>query len=209
MNEFWNTDITEESWTGLKELSREIDFVLIGGWATYLYSKLQKSRDIDIIIDYPTLRILESKYTLRKNERLRKYEIKKDKYDIDIYLPSYSVLAIPPKDILSKYTNSIEGFMLPVPEVLMVLKLGAAHDRGMSIKGEKDAIDILGLLFNSGLDMKTLGKILSIYNLSAYKDLLVSIINGFDRGKLSYLNLNENSFSKLKRFYLVDIKRFL
>lgn len=57
MNEFWNSDITEASWRGLQELKREIDFVLIGGWAVYLYSRLQKSKDIDVIVDYPALRV--------------------------------------------------------------------------------------------------------------------------------------------------------
>jgi hypothetical protein len=209
MTEFWNSDIIEASWQGLQELRREADFVLIGGWAIYLYTKLQKSKDIDIIVDYETLRMLERKYTLSKNERLRKYEIKKDKYDVDVYLPSYSLLTIPPKDIISKYTASVEGFRVPVPEALMVLKLGAASDRGGSTKGMKDAIDILGLLFYSGPDLGILKKILSEYNLIKYIDLLVSILNNFDRRDLNYLNLNESSFSKLKRKHIAEIKKMM
>lgn len=209
MNEFWNSDITEASWRGLQELNKDIDFVLIGGWATYLYSKLQKSKDIDIIIGYTALRILESKYTLNKNERLRKYEIKRDEYDIDIYLPNYSLLAIPPKDIISKYITSIEGFDLPISEALMVLKLGALSDRAKSIKGEKDSIDVLGLLFYSKLDLSILKRILSEYKLMQYMDLLKYVLNNFDKRNLNYLNLNENSFSKLKRKYLEDITKVL
>lgn len=207
MNEFWNSDITEASWQGLQELKREIDFVLIGGWAVYLYSRLQKSKDIDVIVDYPTLRVLENKYTIIKNERLMKYEVKMEGYDIDIYLPNYSKLAIPPKDIISKYSNSVEGFSLPVPEVLMALKLGAALDRGKSAKGEKDGIDVLGLLFNSKLNLQVLKKVLSEYKLTRHMDLLISILTNFDKRDLNYLNLNENSFSKLKRRYLDEIRR--
>lgn len=207
MNEFWNSDITEESWRGLQELRKEIDFVLIGGWAIYLHSRLQKSKDIDIIIDYRTLRVLESKYAINKNERLRKYEIKRDKYDIDIYLPNYSLLTIPAKDIVSRYSTSIEGFSVPIPEALVVLKLGAASERLNSTKGEKDSIDVLGLLFNAKLELPVLKKILSDYGLIRHLDLLISILNGFDKRDLAYLNLNENSFSKLKRRYLEDIKR--
>jgi hypothetical protein len=207
MTEFWNSDITEASWLGLQELRKETDFVLIGGWAIYLYSKLQKSKDIDIIVDYGTLRLLESKYSLKKNDRLKKYEIQKERYDIDIYLPSYSVLALPPRDIMSRFTDRLEGFSVPSPEALMALKLGAASERLRSSKGTKDAIDILGLLFYSRLDLALLGKILSEYRLTRFMDLLASILRGFDRRDLSYLNLNENSFSKLKRRYSDEIKK--
>lgn len=203
--DFWNSDITEASWRGLQELRKEIDFVLIGGWAIYLYSKLQKSMDIDIIINYDALRALEGKYTLNKNARLKKYEIKMNRYDIDIYLPNYSIFPIPTKEIISKYSTHIEGFCVPIPEALMVLKLGAAVDRGKSAKGEKDAIDILGLLFYSQLDVSLLKKILSEYGLMAYTDVLISILNNFDRKSLNYLNLNENSFSKFKRKYIDEI----
>ncbi len=209
MTEFWNSDITETSWRGLQKLSKEIDFVLIGGWAIYLYSRLQKSKDIDIIVNYDILRVLESKYRLNKNERLRKYEIKEEKYDIDIYLPNYSLLAIPPKEIASKYSTRMEGFRVPKLEALMVLKLGAASNRGESKKGEKDFIDILGLLFNSKLDLKLLKEILEEYKLTQYMRFLMSILNGFDKRNLDYLNLNENGFSKLKHRYVEEIRKLL
>jgi len=209
LSEFWNSDITEASWQGLQQLQKEIDFVLIGGWATYLYTKLQKSKDIDIVVDYPTLRLLESKYPLNKNDRLTKYEIKLEGYDIDIYLPNYSKLTIPPKDIISKYSTSVEGFRLPSPEALMTLKLGAAAARLKSQKGEKDSIDLLGLLFKSGIDLQKLKKVLSDYNLTDYLRFLISILANFDKRDLNYLNLNENSFSKLKHKYLAEIKAFL
>jgi hypothetical protein len=184
----------------------EIDFVLIGGWATYLYTNLQKSKDIDIIIDYLTLRLLESEYTLSKNDRLAKYEIKLELYDIDIYLPGYSKLTIPPKDIMSKYRSSLLGFSVPIPEVLMALKLGAADARLKSQKGEKDTIDIVGLLFNSGIDLKKLKGLLAEYNLQDYSEFLRSILADFDKGDIHYLNLNENSFAKLKRKYLGELR---
>ena len=206
MTDFWNNEITEASWQGLLKLRRETGFVLIGGWATYLYTNLQKSKDIDIIIDYPTLRLLESNYTLSKNDRLTKYEIKLELYDIDIYLPGYSKLTIPPKDIISRYRSSIQGFSVPTPEALMSLKLGAAEARLKSQKGEKDSIDILGLLFNSGIDLKKLKDMLLEYNLHRYLEFLSSILSGFEKGDVHYLNLNENSFAKLKRRYLEELR---
>ncbi len=209
MKEFWNNEITQASWLGLQDLNREIDFVLIGGWAAYLYTKLQKSKDIDIIVDYETLGLLKGRYTLGKNERLKKYEVKLERYDIDIYLPGYSVLAIPTKDIVARFRDRIEGFTVPKPEALMALKLGAASDRLASMKGMKDSVDILGLLFYSRLDILALRRVLSEYGLMRFMDLLLSIINGFDRRNLGYLNLNENSFAKLKRRYSDEIKRAL
>ncbi len=209
MTEFWNTEITEASWLGLQELRKEADFVLIGGWAIYLYSRLQKSKDIDIIVDYPVLRDLESKYGISKNERLRKYEIKMEKYDIDIYLPGYSVLTLPPNEIMTRYVDEKEGFRVPTPEALMVLKLGAASDRGKSVKGRKDFIDILGLLFYSEFDTPAFGRILKEHNLAQYMRLLGSILSTFDSKDLKYLNLNKSSFAKLKRKYLSDIRKNL
>jgi hypothetical protein len=209
MKDFWNSEITEASWIGLQELRKEIAFVLIGGWATYLYSRLQKSKDIDIIIDYNTLRALESRYTLSKNERLKKYEIKTERYDVDIYLPGYSPLTLPPKEIMSRYTTMVEGFSVPTPEALMALKLGAAAERGASTKGRKDSIDILGLLFYSGFDVQLFSELLKEHGLVQYMRLLKSVLEGFDKNDIDYLNLNQNSFARLKRMHLSTITKYL
>ena len=53
--EFYNDLITRESFTYLQSMRKKYDFILIGGWAVYLYSKSLKSKDIDIIIDYDVL----------------------------------------------------------------------------------------------------------------------------------------------------------
>lgn len=206
MTEFWNSDITEASWNGLQRLSKEVGFVLIGGWAAYLYTRLQKSKDIDIVVDYSSLRVLEGAYRLSKNDRLRMYEIKLEKYDIDIYLPSYSALTVPPKDILHEHHTSIEGFNVATAEALLALKLGAASDRGNSSKGQKDKIDILGILFYAGPDLQKLKAMLAEYGKPQYIELLRSTLAGFDLDSLSYLNLNQNSFSKLKKRYLKELR---
>lgn len=207
--EFWNSNITERSWNKLNELKKEIDFVLIGGWAVYLYTKLYKSKDIDIIVDYGVLRALSKKYVVNKNERLRKYEIKLDEFDIDIYLPKYSDLPVPPEEIATKLKTNIGGFSAPTPEALAMLKLGAIANRMESVKGQKDAIDILGMLFYSGLSVDKLGRLLKTYNREEYVRLLLRILNGFDKSMLSYLNLNEKSFARLRREYADKIKHIL
>ena len=67
---YYHDLITEQSWQELIQLKNSIPFVLIGGWATYLYTKSLKSKDIDIIIDYPVLSRLKVAYDIRKNDRL-------------------------------------------------------------------------------------------------------------------------------------------
>src|SRR3989344_179180 len=96
--EFWNSLLTEKSWNLLQELKKEHSFILIGGWAVYLFTKQQKSKDIDIVIDIKELQKFKSE-NLNKNDNLKKYEIKREDIDIDIYLEHYSRLAIPAEDI--------------------------------------------------------------------------------------------------------------
>ncbi len=206
MTEFWNSEVTDTSWKKLQELRKEFEFTLIGGWAVYLYTKLQKSKDIDVVVDYPVLRQLEGEYRLDKNERLHKYEIKLDIFDIDVYVPGYSRLALPAKDLLGRHSTHVEGFRVPSAEALLLLKLGAAADRLQSQKGEKDAIDILGLLFYSGADLKKVRAIASESRLLGHIRLLGKILDGFKKENLGYLNLNEASFSKLRKKYGIEIR---
>jgi len=53
--QFYHNLITEKSFEHLKGFKKKYNFVLIGGWAVYLYSKSLKSKDIDIIVDYDEL----------------------------------------------------------------------------------------------------------------------------------------------------------
>lgn len=208
MTEFWNDSVTDASWEKLQELGKEIDFVLIGGWAVYIYTKLHKSKDIDIIVGYDTLRKLESMYRMNKNDRLRKYEAVLDKFDIDIYLPSYSKLALPVEDIVKEAVQK-GGFTVPSPEMLVVLKLGAYSDRGKSIKGDKDSIDLLGLLFYGDVDVAKLGALLKHYELESYARILLGVLVGFDKEMLRFLNLNEKSFSVMRRKCEPQIRKIL
>ena len=52
---YWHELITEKSWQLLQELKGKFRFKLIGGWAVYLLTKAQKSKDIDIIVDIAEL----------------------------------------------------------------------------------------------------------------------------------------------------------
>jgi hypothetical protein len=47
---YYHDIITQKSWEELKTLNKELKFVLIGGWATYLYTRELKSKDIAILV---------------------------------------------------------------------------------------------------------------------------------------------------------------
>ena len=126
--EYYHNIITEKSFQLFQQLRRDYHFILIGGWAVFLYTHSLKSKDIDIVIDYDELEKLKKKFTVVKNDRLKKYEIKIDGIDIDIYLPFYSELGIPAEEI-QKYAGTREGFTVPQIEILLILKQVACAGR--------------------------------------------------------------------------------
>ncbi|MFH1306817.1 MAG: hypothetical protein ABIH83_04165 [Candidatus Micrarchaeota archaeon] len=204
--EFWNELLTKESWEKLVQFSKEYDFILIGGWAAYLWTHAHKSKDIDIIVDLNTLNELKSKYDVSKNERMKKYEIKFEKFDIDIYLPFYSSLAIPAED-LQKYATKIEGIKTLKPEALLILKQGAEIERRESIKGKKDSIDILTLLIHSEIDFKEYSKLLKKYKLQNYASELKHVIANFNDKDIEYLGIDFVKYKKFRKKMLERLKK--
>ncbi len=196
--EFWNSLLTEKSWQVMQDLKKEkFRFIVIGGWATYLWTKQHKSKDIDIIIpDFKSLENLKQKYDLRKNDGLKKYEIKFEEIDLDIYVPHYSKLSIPIESITS-ITTKIEGFEVITTEALLILKQGAELDRQYSVKGQKDRIDIMTLLVYSEIDFKKYAEMLLQHDLKHYKQRLKEIITSFKEFK--YLNTNAHEYAKTKK----------
>ena len=202
MREHWNSLLTERSWEILKELHKKYTFILIGGWAIYLWTKQQKSKDIDIVVDIKELQRLKQE-NLSKNDQLKKYEIKFGETDVDIYVAYFSKLSIPVEDI-EKYTSFVEGFHVVNPEGLLVLKQGAELSRGNSLKGEKDRIDIMSLLFSADIDLKKYYTILKNYKLDNYIDRLIILLKNF--GDYQQFNLSPREF-KLKKKDIIDILR--
>jgi len=204
--EFWPELLTKASWERLVLLKKEFKFILIGGWAAYLHTGLHKSKDIDIIVDYDVLKKLEQKYDLIKNNNLKKYEIKSGKFDIDIYVPYFSNLAIPLED-LSNQTIMIKGINTLGAEPLLILKQGAELDRRNSIKGEKDAIDIITIILRSDINWKTYTNLLKKYKKEKFKEELTFIINNFSDKNIHYLEINFNEFKKWKKKIIESLKR--
>lgn len=193
--EYYKDLITKKSFRILQELRRQYSFILIGGWAVFLYTHSLKSKDIDLVIDYSELEKLREKFDLFKNERLKKYEIVIEEIDIDLYLPFYSNPGIPAQEI-KKYTQNIEGFSVPRPEILLALKQGAYLERVGSPKGEKDKVDIISLL-SDDLDFKFYKKILKKYKLENHLEELKKLIQSLVQ--VPELKLNQFKYSKLKK----------
>lgn len=199
VTEYWNENLTRASWKKLQELSQEYDFILIGGWAAYLWTKENKSKDIDIIVDFKTLERLRQDYSLSKNEDLKKYEVKTNGFDIDIYVPHYSDLVLPLSDL---ETTKIQGIKTLAIEELLILKQDAEIDRRGSIKGKKDQVDILTILLYADVDLERYEKLLRKHDLESFKKELRKVINNFDDKDIKYLDLGFKEFKDWKKKFL-------
>lgn len=202
--DYWHNLVTQKSFDILKKLRKDYSFILIGGWAIYFYTKALKSKDVDIIVDYEELARLKEKFPLTKNERLRKYEIKNEEIDIDIYVPYYSNPGLP-AEAMKEYTTEREGFHLPVPEALLILKQKAFLERKNSIKGEKDKIDIFSLLKGTSFDFSRYFKILKLHNKTEFAQELIKLVQ--DTREVKEISLNRQSFAKLRKKILVNIAK--
>ncbi len=198
MAEFWNSLLTEKSWKVLQELKKEnFRFIVIGGWAAYLWTKQHKSKDIDVIIpDFGELEQLKQRYELLKNDALKKYEVKFGEIDLDIYVPFYSRLTLPMEEILTD-VKRVESFEVVSPEVLLIIKQGAEMERGESVKGQKDRIDILTLLCFTEIDFQKYYSLLKRNNLLLFRQRLKKIVNSF--GDVEHLGINVKDYAKIKK----------
>ncbi|MBU2472416.1 hypothetical protein KKE74_00090 [Patescibacteria group bacterium] len=203
MPEFYHNLITEKSFKILQDLKQKFQFILIGGWAIFLYSQALKSKDIDIILDYDELGKFRKEFELFKNERLKKYEVKIGEIDIDIYLPYFSNLGMPVEEI-QNYCQSIEGFLVPIPEILLILKTYAYESRKGTNKGKKDLIDIFSLIKKETIDWQKYQELVKKYHLKKINKQLKDLISSTK--SLSELNLLNHKISRLKKKALAEIE---
>ena len=185
---YYRDSVTEASWQLLKELKRQFKFCLIGGWAVWLYTRRLKSKDIDLVVGPEELGRIRRKYELFKNERLKKYEFRQGEAQVDVYPAYYSDLGVKAEKILTD-CRIVEGFLVPAPELLFILKLVAWLGRKSSPKGRKDLIDLISLLQTQKLaksKLKHAGMKILVKELK----LLVS---------LPELNLNQQQLVRAKK----------
>ena len=202
MPEFYHDLITEKSFKILQDLKRKFNFILIGGWAIFLYTRALKSKDIDIILDYDQLEKLKKEFGLSKNERLKKYEAKIEDIDLDIYLPFFSNLGFPVEEV-KNYTQSLEGFIVPIPEILLILKTIVSEERKGTTRGRKDLIDIFSLLKEGKINWQKYKELVEKYNLKEMNEEFKKVISSQDA--IPELNLLNHQISKLKKEVLKNL----
>lgn len=196
MRQFYHDIITGKSWQFLLKLRKNYDFILIGGWAVFLYSHSLKSKDIDIIVDYSELAKLKEKNEIFKNERLKKYEMKTGEFDVDIYLPHYSDLGIDIEEIKKRTTNQ-EGFVLPELEILLMLKLYAWSSRRGSAKGQKDEIDIFSLAVLPEFDWQKYLDCVKTFCFENYNNFLIELIK--KTKEIKELKINQQKMANIRK----------
>lgn len=198
--EFWQSVLTERSWEILKELKGEFDFTLIGGWAIYLWAKTHKSKDIDIVVNFENLSKIRKEYDLKKNDHLKKYEIRINEIDVDIYVEHFSDLPL----LGSMETTVIEGFRVAGIEELLILKQFAEYERRHSLKGEKDRLDIISILKECYVNIRKYRSLLKSVGREDLQKRLVRIVKGFENGK--FLNLNPRQLKMEKQRILKKLE---
>lgn len=194
--DFYHDLITSRSWELLKKLKASYDFILIGGWAVWLYTNALKSKDVDLVMDYSQLERFKGEFEVFKNERLKKYEAKSGGMDIDIYVSFYSNPGLPAED-LKKFTNFLEGFTTVEKEVLAILKQKALIARQNTVKGRKDLIDLVSLFKLIDFDWQKYKKLVAEYDLRQDFKLIKEIIKR--TGSLLELGLNVQRMAQFKR----------
>lgn len=199
---YYRDIVTDQSWKLLTELAQAYEFTLIGGWAVWVYTNALKSKDIDIIIDLPTLGKLREVYEIAKNDRLKKYEIITGIVHIDIYVPYWSNLGIP-INLIRKDQRNIQGFQIPNPETLLILKQIAYAARIGSAKGEKDLLDIISILTIPGFSWHVYKHLVTKTTLPKIQltDILTPIVD------IPELSLNRHTFSRLKKQLMRELRK--
>ncbi|EKD99370.1 MAG: hypothetical protein ACD_22C00282G0002 [uncultured bacterium] len=200
--QYYHNIVTEKSWEELHKLTALSEFILIGGWATYLYTKALKSKDIDILITYDKLQTLSQNYAMFKNERLKKYEAVKGVVQIDIYLPHFSEIGIP-VEVLLQQPNSIEGFTLLQPDYLLTLKIYTLGQRGRTAKGQKDFLDIISLVQSGICNLQKVKNLLAEYRMNFGLSMFTNLLK--ETSEIPELDINTHQLSKTRKSLLLDL----
>lgn len=193
---FYHNLITEKSWRLLRSLRKKYDFILIGGWAVFLYTKALKSKDIDLILEFSELEKLKEEFEVSKNERLKKYEARREGMEIDIYIPFYSRLGLPVED-LKKFVVGFEGFKTVEKEVLAILKQEALMGRRGTVKGRKDLADLISLFRLPDFNWEKYKKVVERHGLGKSSSAVLDMLK--KTTKIDELDLSVHQMARLKQ----------
>lgn len=192
---FYHNLVTEKSWRLLQSLRQKYDFILIGGWAVFLYTKALKSKDIDLVLEFSELEKLKEDFEVSKNERLKKYEARWEGMEIDIYVPFYSNPGLPAEE-LKKFVVGLEGFKTVEKEILAILKQVALMGRKDTVKGRKDLADLVCLFRLPNFNWEKYKKVVKKYGLSESSVAVSEILK--KTTKMDELGLNVHQMARLK-----------
>lgn len=162
--QFWNEEQTRRSRELLNNLSKEVDFVLIGGWAVFMYARQQMSLDVNIAIAYDSLEYFR-RYSIEdyKNARI-KYSIIEGTY-VDLFIEDFSDkdMPFPIKTVLDNHLN-IEGIKVVDKELLLILKLWG-YFRADQQKIRKDILDVIALLLYGDINLERFRELVESYSI--------------------------------------------
>jgi hypothetical protein len=196
---FWNKEKTKDSFNVLHKLAKELDFVLIGGWAVYYYTKQQESLDVDIAIQYDKLEYFR-KFGINQYENTKiKYSIMDNIY-IDIFLSEFSEkeLLVPISFILKNY-ELIDGIKVVERNVLLILKL-SGYFRSDETKVRKDVVDVISLLFYGNIDLSKIKELITKYKIEPRKSIDI-LLEYLDKSEtlLDFIGIDKKEYSTKKK----------
>lgn len=109
--------------------------------------------------------------------------------------------------LVVKEKAKIEGIDTISSEALLILKQGAEIERRNTVKGQKDVIDILTILFFAPVSFKKYFELLKKYKKEEFaKELAKEIVQFNPTDSEKYLGLKFNEFNKKKKQILERLK---
>lgn len=162
--------------------------ILIGGWATFVRVGGEISLDLDLITSHQSRHKLEQRLadlSPSNHHHGRKLRATLDNVHLDIYLPFESHLGSKLRlkvEVLAEYPDelSFEKWTLLRLEAHIATKMAALLDRHSSVKGEKDAREILALLKLEGVDAVVGAEVLDRASTIDLEELPAVISKAFD-----------------------------
>jgi hypothetical protein len=164
----------------LYRITKEADFVLVGGWAVHAYTGLQRSLDIDIAVDYGSVEYFRA-YGMQKYGSMNVNYVIIDGITVDLFIPEFTDkdLPFPVSIILSNYVK-IDNIKVVKKELLLLLKLWGYFSNDET-KLNKDVIDVVSLLFYSNINLDEVKQYIKKYKLERRRTTDV-MIEYLDKG---------------------------
>ena len=158
----------------------------IGGIAVYLHAKgtaetsalAEFTHDADLYISMADMGDLRDIEEVTPNRRRSKHQMVKRGFEFDIYTERQASLIVPYDQVLV-HSKAFEGIRVASLEHLFVLKLEAFAVRKGSVKGDKDAKDLLRIAAVAcGSDEGLRVELVSPYLRDEHKELLSAVEQG-------------------------------